>query len=97
MYSNSSLNRSLKHRQEICSIGRKLVFMQPVHTYATEITLSHGTLESTSKMFGLIRDQIHTAHEAADNKKMIQIQKALDKIIAKAVFCSYLIMAKIGL
>lgn len=53
MYSNCVLNYHLKHIAEICGIKRKLVFHAARHTYATEITLSHGVpLETVSKMLG---------------------------------------------
>ena len=45
------LNRTLKRIAAICGIERKLVFHCGRHTYATEITLSHGVpLETVSKM-----------------------------------------------
>lgn len=53
MYSNSSLNHYLKQIAVLCGIERKLVFHTARHTYATEITLSHGVpLETVSKMLG---------------------------------------------
>ena len=42
MYSNSDVNKYLKTIASICGINRKLVFHMARHTYATEITLSHG-------------------------------------------------------
>ena len=44
MYANSTMNLYLKRIAHICGINRKLVFHSGRHTYATEITLSHGTL-----------------------------------------------------
>ena len=59
MYSNSSMNLYLKRIAGICSIERPLVFHAARHTYATEITLSHGVpLETVSKMLG--HNQIKT-------------------------------------
>lgn len=56
MYSNSDVNKYLKTIASICGINRKLVFHMARHTYATEITLSHGVpLETVSKMLGHTR------------------------------------------
>ena len=53
MYSNSTMNLYLKRIARICGIDRRLVFHSGRHTYATEITLSHGIpLETVSKMLG---------------------------------------------
>ena len=53
MYCNSTLNLYLKEIAQICNINRPLVFHAARHTYATEITLSHGVpLETVSKMLG---------------------------------------------
>lgn len=70
MYSNSSLNHYLKQIAGLCGIERKLVFHAARHTYATEITLSHGVpLETVSKMLG--HRQIKTTQiyaKVTDNK-----------------------------
>ncbi len=59
MLCNSQLNRHLKEIAKICEINRPLVFHCGRHTYATEITLSHGVpLETVSKMLG--HNQIKT-------------------------------------
>ena len=59
MYCNSMLNLYLKEIARICNIDRPLVFHVARHTYATEITLSHGVpLETVSKMLG--HSQIET-------------------------------------
>ena len=59
MYCNSMLNLYLKEIARICNINRPLVFHAGRHTYATEITLSHGVpLETVSKMLG--HSQIET-------------------------------------
>jgi len=53
------LNLYLKEIARICNINRPLVFHTARHTYATEITLSHGVpLETVSKMLG--HSQIET-------------------------------------
>lgn len=53
MYCNSMLNLYLKEIAQLCHIDRPLVFHAGRHTYATEITLSHGvSLETVSKMLG---------------------------------------------
>ena len=59
MYCNSTLNLYLKEIARICHIDRPLVFHAGRHTYATEITLSHGVpLETVSRMLG--HSQIET-------------------------------------
>ena len=53
MYSNSDVNHSLKKIAVLCGINRRIVFHAARHTYATEITLSHGVpLETVSRMLG---------------------------------------------
>ena len=47
------MNRQLKVIAKMCGIERRIVFHAGRHTYATEITLSHGVpLETVSKMLG---------------------------------------------
>ncbi len=59
MYSNSQTNLCLKKIAALCKINRPLSFHHGRHTYATEITLSHGVpIETVSKMLG--HDQIKT-------------------------------------
>ena len=84
MYSNSSLNRYLKRIAEICGIGRKLVFHAARHTYATEITLSHGVpLETVSKMLGHSRIETTQHYAKVTDNKIDTDTKALDKKIAE--------------
>ena len=53
MYSNTEMNRQLKVIAAKCGIKRRIVFHAARHTYATEITLSHGVpLETVSRMLG---------------------------------------------
>ena len=70
MYCNSNMNLYLKEIARICKINRPLVFHAARHTYATEITLSHGVpLETVSKMLG--HRQIETTRiyaKVTDNK-----------------------------
>lgn len=70
MYCNSNMNLYLKEIAHICKINRPLVFHAARHTYATEITLSHGVpLETVSKMLG--HRQIETTRiyaKVTDNK-----------------------------
>lgn len=50
---NVKVSFYLKKIARICNINRPLVFHVARHTYATEITLSHGVpLETVSKMLG---------------------------------------------
>ena len=70
MYCNPNMNLYLKEIARICNINRPLVFHAARHTYATEITLSHGVpLETVSKMLG--HRQIETTRiyaKVTDNK-----------------------------
>ena len=51
IYGNSELNKGLKLLAATCGIDRKLTFHMARHTYATEITLSHGVpMETVSRM-----------------------------------------------
>ena len=78
MYSNSSLNRYLKRIAEICGIGRKLVFHAARHTYATEITLSHGVpLETVSKMLGHMRIETTQLYAKVTGRKVDEDMKRL--------------------
>lgn len=54
MYSNSEMNAGLKRIAELFGIGIRLVFHVARHTYATEITLSHGVpLENLPSFHGI--------------------------------------------
>ncbi len=84
MYGNSELNRGLKHLAAACSIDRKLTFHMARHTYATEITLSHGVpMETVSRMLGHSRvDTTQIYAQVTDNKIDTDTQ-SLDKRIAE--------------
>ena len=84
MYSNSSLNYHLKHIAEICGIGRNLVFHAARHTYATEITLSHGVpLETVSRMLGHSRSGTTQLYAKVTDNKIDTDMRNLDKKIAE--------------
>ena len=70
MYGNSELNRGLKLLAAACGIDRKLTFHMARHTYATEITLSHGVpMETVSRMLGHSRvDTTQIYAQVTDNK-----------------------------
>ena len=70
MYGNSELNKGLKHFAAACGIDRKLTFHMARHTYATEITLSHGVpMETVSRMLGHSRvDTTQIYAQVTDNK-----------------------------
>lgn len=84
MYCNSMLNLYLKEIARICKINRPLSFHAGRHTYATEITLSHGIpLETVSKMLG--HNQIKTTEiyaKVTDDKINTDTQ-VLNKRISK--------------
>ncbi|WP_288844439.1 site-specific integrase [uncultured Alistipes sp.] len=84
MYGNSELNKGLKSLAMVCGIDRKLTFHQRRHTYATEITLSHGVpMETVSRMLGHSRvDTTQIYAQVTDNKIDIDTQ-ALDERIAE--------------
>ena len=84
MYGNSELNRGLKQLAAACGIDRKLTFHMARHTYATEITLSHGVpMETVSRMLGHSRvDTTQIYAQVTDNKIGTDTQ-ALDKRIAE--------------
>lgn len=80
MYSNSSLNHYLKQIAGLCGIERKLVFHAARHTYATEITLSHGVpLETVSKMLGHKRITTTQIYAKITNDKIGQDMAALSE------------------
>ncbi len=70
MYCNSTINRSLKTIAALCGIDRRLTFHMARHTYATEITLSHGVpIETVSRMLGHSRiDTTQIYAEVTDGK-----------------------------
>ena len=84
MYGNSELNKGLKHLAAACGIDRKLTFHMARHTYATEITLSHGVpMETVSRMLGHSRvDTTQIYAQVTDNKIDIDTQ-SLDERIAE--------------
>ena len=78
MYSNNELNRTLKRIAAICGIERKLVFHCGRHTYATEITLSHGVpLETVSKMLGHSRISTTQIYAKVTDRKVDEDMKRL--------------------
>lgn len=84
MYGNSELNKGLKLLAAACGIDRKLTFHMARHTYATEITLSHGVpMETVSRMLGHSRvDTTQIYAQVTDNKIDTDTQ-ALDERIAE--------------
>ena len=84
MYGNSELNKELKLLATVCGIDRKLTFHVSRHTYATEITLSHGVpMETASRMLGHSRvDTTQIYAQVTDNKIDADTQ-ALDERIAE--------------
>ena len=84
MYGNSELNKGLKHLAATCGIDRKLTYHMARHTYATEITLSHGVpMETVSRMLGHSRvDTTQIYAQVTDNKIDIDTQ-SLDERIAE--------------
>lgn len=84
MYGNAELNKGLKLLAAACGIDRKLTFHMARHTYATEITLSHGVpMETVSRMLGHSRvDTTQIYAQVTDNKIDADTQ-ALDERIAE--------------
>ena len=83
MYSNNELNRTLKRIAAICGIERKLVFHVARHTYATEITLSHGVpLETVSKMLGHSRISTTQIYAKVTDDKIDMDTRSLEEKIA---------------
>lgn len=84
MYGNSELNKGLKLLAAACGIDRKLTFHMARHTYATEITLSHGVpMETVSRMLGHSRvDTAQIYAQVTDNKIDTDTQ-SLDERIAE--------------
>lgn len=83
MYSNNELNRTLKRIAAICGIERKLVFHCGRHTYATEITLSHGVpLETVSKTLGHSRISTTQIYAKVTDDKIDMDTRSLEEKIA---------------
>ena len=84
IYGNAELNKGLKLLAAACGIDRKLTFHMARHTYATEITLSHGVpMETVSRMLGHSRvDTTQIYAQVTDNKIDTDTQ-ALDERIAE--------------
>ena len=84
MYCNSDVNLSLKKIAAICGIERRIVFHAARHTYATEITLSHGVpLETVSKMLGHTRVDTTQIYAKVTDDKINADTKRLDYKISE--------------
>lgn len=84
MYGNSELNKGLKLLAAACGIDRKLTFHMARHTYATEITLSHGVpMETVSRMLGHSRVNTTQIYAQVTDNKIDTDTQALDKRIAE--------------
>ena len=84
VYCNSMLNLYLKEIARICRIDRPLVFHQARHTYATEITLSHGVpLETVSRMLGHSRIETTQIYAKVTDDKINSDTKALNRKISE--------------
>lgn len=84
MYGNSELNKGLKQLAAACGIDRKLTFHMARHTYATEITLSHGVpMETVSRMLGHSRVDTTQIYAQVTNNKIGTDTQTLDERIAE--------------
>ena len=84
IYGNSELNKGLKLLAATCGIDRKLTFHMARHTYATEITLSHGVpMETVSRMLGHSRVDTTQIYAQVTNDKIETDTQSLDKRIAE--------------
>ena len=84
MYCNSTLNLYLKEIARICHIDRPLVFHTARHTYATEITLSHGVpLETVSRMLGHSQIETTQIYAKVTDEKIDADTKALNRKISE--------------
>ena len=84
MYSNSEMNRQLKVIAKMCGIERRIVFHAGRHTYATEITLSHGVpLETVSKMLGHAEITTTQIYAKVTDDKIDADTKVLDSKISE--------------
>lgn len=82
--SNQKLNSYLKEIADLCGINKNITFHVARHTYATEITLSHGVpLETVSKMLGHSRIGTTQLYAKVTDNKIDTDTKALDKKIAE--------------
>ena len=80
------MNYRLSRIAAICGIERKLVFHCGRHTYATEITLSHGVpLETVSKMLGHTRVDTTQIYAKVTDDKIDADTKALNRKISERV------------
>ena len=83
MYCNSTINAYLKRIARICGIERRLVYHCGRHTYATEITLSHGVpLETVSKMLGHSRISTTQIYAKVTDDKIDMDTRSLEEKIA---------------
>ena len=84
IYGNSELNKGLKLLAAACGIDRKLTFHMARHTYATEITLSHGVpMETVSRMLGHSRVNTTQIYAQVTDNKIDTDTQSLDKRIAE--------------
>lgn len=84
MYCNSNMNLYLKEIARICKINRPLVFHAARHTYATEITLSHGVpLETVSKMLGHRQIETTRIYAKVTDDKIDSDTKTLNRKISE--------------
>ena len=84
MYCNSNMNLYLKEIARICNINRPLVFHVARHTYATEITLSHGVpLETVSKMLGHSRIETTRIYAKVTDDKIDSDTRTLNRKISE--------------
>lgn len=84
MYGNAELNKGLKYLATVCSIDRKLTFHMARHTYATEITLSHGVpMETVSRMLGHSRVDTTQIYAKVTDDKIDTDTQTLNKRIAE--------------
>lgn len=84
MYNNSDMNRYLKRVAGLCGIERRIVFHMARHTYATEITLSHGVpLETVSRMLGHTRITTTQIYAKVTDDKIDTDTKLLNDRIAE--------------
>ena len=83
IYGNSELNKGLKLLAATCGIDRKLTFHMARHTYATEITLSHGVpMETVSRMLGHSRVDTTQIYAHVTDRKVDEDTKQLRKLFA---------------
>ncbi len=91
MYCNSTLNLYLKEIARICHIDRPLVFHAGRHTYATEITLSWGPLETVSRMLGHSQIETTQIYAKVTDEKIDADTKGIEPKNLGAFFCRHLI------